>query len=146
MNIELIDEAIDKYVAERMKQTKQAASERFLAYVYLRHRGDELIDFLKKVGGLSRYYIDYLKVMQNPFKGPELAWLASMLTIAVYAVILMTTDDDERTLGIFLLVGTLVNGFSLVSAVARKWCDTSVMIAIYREIAQLAETELGAKS
>jgi hypothetical protein len=145
MNIEQIDEAIDKYVAERMKQTKQAASERFLAYVYLRHRGDELADFLKKVGGLSRYYIDYLNVMQNPFKGPELAWLASMLTIAAYAVILMTSDD-ERTLGIFLLVGTLVNGFSLVCAAARKWCDTSVMIAIYREIAQIAETELGVKS
>ena len=86
MNIELIDEAIDKYVAERMKQTQQAASERFLTYVHLRHRGDELADFLKRVRGLSRYYVDYLKVMHNPFKGPELAWLASMLTVAIYAL------------------------------------------------------------
>jgi hypothetical protein len=142
MNIEQIDEAIDKYVNERMKQTKEAASERFLAYAYLRHRGDDLADFLKKVGGLSRYYIDYLRVMQNPLKGPEIAWLASMLAIAIYAVILMTTEE-EQTLGIFLLAGTLVNGWALVCAVARKWCDVSVMIAIYREIAQIVESELG---
>ena len=145
MNIEQIDEAIDKYVNERMTLTKKTAREHFLAYVHLKHRGDELVDFFKKVGGLSRYYIDYLKVMHNPFKGPELAWLASMLAIAVYAVILMTSDD-ERTLGIFLFAGTVVNGISLVCVTAKKWCETGVMIAIYREIAQLAEAELGSQS
>ena len=145
MNIEIIDEAIDKYVDERMKQGKAKASERFLAYAYLKNRGDDVVEFLKKSGGLCRYYINYLKVMQNPLKGPELAWLATMLTVAVYAVILMTTEE-ERTLGIFLFIGTLINGWSLVCATAKKWCDIGVMIAIYREIAQLAESELADKA
>ena len=145
MNIEIIDEAIDRYVSERMKEGKEKASERFLAYAYLKNRGEDAVEFLKKTGGLCRYYVNYLMAMENPFKGPEVAWFASMLTLAIYAVILMTTDE-EQTLGIFLLVGTLVNGWSLVRAVGKKWCDVGVMIAIYREIAQLAERELEGKA
>lgn len=145
MNTEIIDEAIDKYVHDRMEQGKKKASERFLAYVYLKHGGDDLLVFLKKVGGLSRYYIDFLKVMENPFRGPEMAWLASMLTIALYACYLMTSEES-RSLGICLLSGTLVNGWFLVSALLKKWCETGVMIAIYREIVEIIENEAGSKA
>jgi hypothetical protein len=145
MNIETIDEAIDRYVSERMKEGKEKASERFLAYAYLKNRGEDALEFLRKTGGLSRYYINYLKAMENPFKGPEIAWIGSMLAIAIYAVILMTTEG-ELPLGIFLLVGTLVNGGSLIATICRKWCDVGVMIAIYREIVQLAERELEGKA
>ncbi|KAF0220507.1 MAG: hypothetical protein FD174_1161 [Geobacteraceae bacterium] len=145
MNTEVIDEAIDKYVHERMEQGKKKASERFLAYVYLKHGGDDLLEFMKKVGGLSRYYIDFLKVMENPFKGPEVAWLASMLTIAVYACILMASEES-RLLGICLFSGTLANGWFLISALAKKWCDTGVMIAIYREIVEIIEKEAESKA
>jgi hypothetical protein len=140
MNTEIIDEAIDKYVHERMTAGRRQAAERLLSYVYLK-QGKEVGEFLRKVRGLSNYYMDFLKVMANPFRGPELGWLAAMLAIAVYAVILMGIEEDQRV-GIFLFAGTLVNGWSLVRTIARKWCDLGVMIAIYREIAQLAEHEL----
>ncbi|WP_243369851.1 GSU0071 family protein [Geotalea sp. SG265] len=141
MNTEIIDEAIDKYVHERMTTGRKQATERFLSYAYLKQGKEGIGEFLRKVRGLSNYYIDFLRVMANPLKGPEVAWLASMLTIAIYAVILMGMDED-RTLGIFLFAGTLVNGWSLIRTIARKWCDIGVMIAIYLEIAQLAEHEL----
>ena len=143
MNPQAIDEAIDLYVHERMEQGKARASERFLAYAYLKHGRDEIREFMRKAGGLCRYYIDFLKVMQNPFKGPELAWLASMITVAAYAIFLMTTEED-RLLGIGLLSGTLVFAASLVKAVIQNWCRIGVMIAIYREIVQLAEHEMEA--
>ena len=141
MKAEIIDEAIDKYVQERMTNGKARATEHFLCYAYLKQGQEDMTEFLQKVNGLSRYYIDFLKVMANPFKGPELAWFASMLTIATYAVILMTSEE-EQLLGILLLAGTLVNGCALLRAIARKWCDIEVMIAIYREIVQIAEHEL----
>lgn len=141
MNTQVIDEAIDKYVHERMTGGKERAKERFLSYAYLKQGKDEVGEFLQKVGGLSRYYIDYLKVMSNPFKGPELAWLASMLTIAVYSVFLMTCEED-RMIGILLFSGTVANGWSLIRSIAKKWCEVGVMIAIYLEIVQIAEHEL----
>ena len=140
MEIEIIDEAIDKYVHERLGRGQKQASERFLSYLYLRHRGEELPELMKKVGGLTRYYIDFLKVTGNPLKGPEMAWLASMITVAVYACALITTDD-ELPLGIFLLAGTIVHAVNLICHIARTWCETGVMIAIYREIVQLIDNE-----
>ncbi len=137
---ESIDAAIDKYVHERMEKGHEKAIERFLAYAYLKHGGDDIREFMKKVGGLCRYYIDFLRVMENPFKGPEVAWLASMLTIAIYACFLITSDDD-RLLGIGLLSGTLAFGLPLIASLAKKWCDIGVMIAIYREIVEIAENE-----
>ena len=77
MNTETIEVAIDKYVQERMEQGRQRAAEHFLAYAYLKHGGSEINEFMKKACGLSRYYMDYLKVMENPFKGPEMAFLGS---------------------------------------------------------------------
>jgi hypothetical protein len=142
MNTEIIDEAIDKYVHERLVKGKEKASERFLAYAYLKNGGDEVLEFFKKVGGLSRYYIDFLKVMENPFKGPELAWLATMVVIAVFSCYLMG-DADSRMLGVLVFSGTLVHGFSLIRMTAKKWSEAGVMIAIYREIVQIVDRELG---
>jgi hypothetical protein len=141
MYIETIDEAIDKYVRERMEKGKQEARRRFLSYVYLRHGGDELREFMKKVGGLSRYYMDYLRVLENPFRGPEVAWLASMLVIGIFSCYLMSVDE-ERLVGICVFAGTIVHGWGLIRMVAKKWSYVGVMIAIYREIAEIADREV----
>ena len=141
MNTETIETAIDKYVHERMEQGKQKASEHFLAYAYLKHGGDEVREFMKKVGGLSRYYINFLDAMENPFRGPELFWFASMLLVAIYSCYLMELDD-QRLLGIMVFSGTLVHACALIIAVAKKWSETGVMIAIYREIVEIAEKEV----
>ncbi|RII25569.1 MAG: hypothetical protein CXR31_13405 [Geobacter sp.] len=141
MDTRTIDEAIDKYVHERMEKGKKKAVERFLSYVYLRHGGEECREFMKKVGGLSRYYMDFLRVMENPFRGPEMAWLASMLVIGAFSCYLMSVDD-EQFVGICVFAGTIVNGGALIRLVFKKWSDVGVMIAIYREIAEIADNEI----
>jgi lipid-A-disaccharide synthase-like uncharacterized protein len=141
MKTETIETAIDKYVHERMEQGKQRASEHFLAYAYLKHSGDEVREFMKKTVGLSRYYINFLTTMENPFRGPELFWFASMLLVGIFSCYLMELDD-ERLVGIMVFSGTLVHACSLIVAVAKKWSDTGVMIAIYREIEEIAEHEV----
>jgi hypothetical protein len=142
MNLNPVDEAIERYVRERMAKGKKEAGTRFLSYAHLRYSGSELAEFLKKTSGISRYYIDYLRVMVNPLKGPELAFFATVTTMGAYGAYLMT-DVDLRTLGIVILSGALVNCWTIVKNVLRKWCDLDVMIAIYRELVQLAEQELG---
>ncbi len=141
MNTETIETAIDKYVHERMAQGKQKASEHFLAYAYLKHGGDEVREFMKKAVGLSRYYVNFLTTMENPFRGPELFWFASMVLVGIFSCYLMEIDD-ERLLGIMVFSGTLVHACALLVAMARKWCETGTMIAIYREIAEIAEHEV----
>jgi hypothetical protein len=140
MNTDTIDEAIDKYVSERMKKGKKTASERFLTYAYLKHGGDELAEFMKKVGGLSRYYINFLNIMENPFRGPEMAWLGAMIVVAIFGGYL-ASQEESRLLGILVVSGTLAHAWSLLCEVAKKWLDVGVMIAIYREILELAENE-----
>ena len=141
MNLNPVDEAIEKYVRERMDKGAQEAKSRFLSYAHLRYSGSDLAEFLRKTSGISRYYIDYLKVMVNPLKGPELAFFATVVTMGAYGGFLLT-DCDQRTLGIVILAGALVNAWTIIKNVLRKWCDLDVMIAIYRELVQLAEQEL----
>ncbi len=141
MNTEVIEEAIDKYVNERMTQGKERASAHFVAFAYLRDGGGEIREFMKKAGGLARYYIDFLRVMENPFRGPEMWWLATMIVIGIFSCYLMGTED-EQLLGIMIFSGTLVHFGALVRLVAKKWSDTGVMIAIYREIAEIADREV----
>jgi hypothetical protein len=143
MNIDTIDQAIEKYVNERMKKGRKCATEKFLAYAYLKHGSGEVVEFMKRVRGLTRYYIDFLNVMENPFRGPELAFFASMVVVACLGGYL-TTQEDSRLLGILILSGTLVHAWSLLCTVARKWLDLGVMVAIYREIIELADGELQA--
>lgn len=141
MNTETVEVAIEKYVNERMEQGKERASEHFIAYAYLKYGGEELKEFMKRAGGLARYYINYLKVMENPFRGPEMWWFATMLLVGIYSCYLMGSED-QRVLGILIFSGTLVHFCALVQEVAKKWKDTGVMIAIYREIAEMAEHEI----
>ena len=141
MSKETVDEAINLYVSERMEKGKQLAISHFLACLYLKQQRDEIVESMRRVRGMTRYYIDLTKVMLNPFKGPEIAWLASMLNIAIYGGILISVEE-QRALGIALLSGTLVNGLYLIRNVARKWCDLHVMLAIYDEIVQIADHEL----
>lgn len=141
MKKETVDEAIDIYVTERMVKGKQTAMSHFLACIYMKQQSWEIAEAMRRVRGMTRYYMDLAKVMQNPFKGPEIAWLFSMINIAIYAIVLISIDE-QRTLGIALLSGTLVNAAYLVRSAAKKWCDLNVMLAIYDEIVQLAEREL----
>ena len=140
MDTKLIDEAIDKYVNERMTRGRSSAAERFLAYAYLKYAGDELAEFLKKVRGLTRYYVDFLTLMENPFKGPELAWLASMITVGIVSGFMMW-GEETRLAGIFIFSGTLVHAGALIKMAAKKWREIGVMIAIYREIIEIVERE-----
>ena len=141
MNKETVDEAIDIYVSERMAQGKQKAIAHFLACIYLKQQSGEIPDSMRRVRGLTRYYIDLTKVMLNPFKGPEMAWLASMVNIAIYAAVLISLEE-QRLLGIALLSGALVNACYLIRYVVKKWCDLHVKLAIYDEIVQIADHEL----
>ena len=141
MSKETVDEAIDIYVNERMAQGKQKAITHFLACIYMKQQSWEIPESMRRVRGLTRYYIDLTKVMLNPFKGPEVAWLASMVNIAIYAAVLISLDE-QRLLGIALLSGALVNACYLIRCVAKKWCDLHVMLAIYDELVQIADHEL----
>lgn len=141
MSKETVDEAIDMYVKERMAKGKQLAITHFLANLYLKEQSEGIIECMRRVRGMTRYYIDLTKVMLNPFKGPEVAWLFSMVNIAIYACFLISVEE-QRMLGFALLSGTLVNGAYLILNMTRKWCDMHVMLAIYDEIVQIADHEL----
>lgn len=141
MNRDNIDQAIELYVNERMAQGKKKALSHFLACIYVKQQREEIVESMRRVLGLTRYYIDLARVMLNPFKGPEFAWLATMICIFAYAIELVTMDE-QRTLGLCLLSGTLVNAGYLIHSVAKKWCDLHVMIAIYSELVQIVDKEL----
>jgi hypothetical protein len=141
MNKETVDEAINLYVTERMTKGKQRAIAHFLAYIYLKQPGWEIAESMRRVRGMTRYYIDLTRVTLNPFKGPELAWLATTVIIAIYAALLVSLEE-QRLLGIALLSGALVNACYLIRCAAAKWCELHVMLAIYCEIVQIADHEL----
>jgi hypothetical protein len=141
MKKDTVDEAIDLYVAERMAKGKDTASSHFLACIYLKQQGLEIAEYIRRIRGMTRYYIDLTKVTQNPFKGPDVAWLGSMVSIAIYALVLISMEE-QRPLGIVLLAGVLVNACYLVRRIAAKWCELNVMVAIYNEIVQITEHEL----
>jgi len=141
MKRDTVDEAIDLYVNERMAKGRETASSHFLASIYIKPQGLEIAEYMRRIRGMTRYYIDLTKVTLNPFKGPEMAWLASMVNIAIYALVLISLEE-QRLLGIMLLSGALVNGWYLLHCAAKKWCDLHVMVAIYSEIVQITEHEL----
>ena len=141
MNIEPIDEALETYVSERLEKGKERASERFLANVYMRHGGDELLEFLLKVGGLARCYIYCLKIADNPLKGKEIGWFATLAAIGIYGGIMMAAEES-RTLGIFLVAGSLVHAWSLIRMMMKKSRAIGERITIYTEIVQIVEKEL----
>lgn len=140
MKTDLIDEAIERYVSERMTAGRERATSRFLSYAHLKCRGSDLGEFMRHVTGLTRYYIDVTKVFENPFRGIEMAFLSTMLVMAVVSCWLMH-DETTRLCGICVFSGTLVHGVALARHIARKWLESGVMIAMYEEIVALVEQE-----
>ncbi|NVO00328.1 MAG: hypothetical protein HXX17_13485 [Geobacteraceae bacterium] len=136
-----IDEAIERYVSERRVKGKDEAGARFLSYVRIRYHGSELIEFLGATTNMIRYYIGFFRMLVNPLKGPELAFFATALAMGIFGC-LMLTEPEEQLPGIIMLSGALVNGWSIISRVLRKWCDLNVLIAIYQELLVLAEKEM----
>ena len=141
MTTETIETAIDRYVQERMEHGRNTAREKFLAYAYLKHGRVEGIEFMKKAVGLCRYSINFLTAMGNPFRGPELFWLASTILVGIYSCFLMS-DVQSRNFGILVFSAALVLAGTLVSSMTRKWSYSGKMIAIYREILEIAEEEM----
>jgi len=140
MDTKTIDEAIDRYVSERMSAGKERASARFLSYAHLKYAGEDIVEFMRHAKGLTRYYIDLTRVLENPFRGREMAFLATMIVVAIFSCWLIH-DEETRLAGICILSGTIVNGSALLKQIAAKWLESGVMIAIYEEIATLAENE-----
>lgn len=136
-----VDEAIERYVRERKERGPNEAAAHFLSYAHLRYHGRELAEFLDTTSRLIRYYIGFFRLMLNPLKGPELAFFATAVALAVFGC-LMLNEPEEQLPGIFLLSGALVNGAAIIRRVISKWCDLNVLIAIYRELLTLAEKEL----
>lgn len=141
MNIKYIDEAIEKYLHERMEKGKEKARERFLASAYLKHGGDEVLVFLMKSGGLAGHYVRYLKAMEKPFNWTEFAWFALMLVIGSYSYTLMASEES-RLLGIVLFGGVLTHAWSLIRMVTHKMREIGLRITLYRELVQIVENEL----
>lgn len=140
MNSRVIDEAIERYVSERMSAGKELASTHFIRYAHIRCARDDVKDFMQQVKKLSCYYIDKLRVLENPFRGMEMAFLLSMLSVATFSCWLMC-DEDTRLSGILVFAGTIVHLWALLTDMLRKWQESGVLIAIYEEIASLAEQE-----
>jgi len=143
MNTEIIDEAIERYVSERMTAGRERAKARFLSYAHLKYAGEDLVDFLRHAKGLTSYYIDLTRVLENPLRGREMAFLATMVAVAIFSCLLLF-EDDTRLAGICILSGTIVNGSTLLKHAATKWSESGVMIAIYEEIVALTEDEVAA--
>lgn len=143
MNIGPIDEALETYVCERLEKgkEKEKAGERFLANIYMKHGGDDILEYLLKIGGLARCYIYCLKIADNPLKGPEIGWLAAMAAIGIYGSIL-TAAAESRSLGIILLTGALVHAWSLLRMMFKKSQAIGMRITVYKEIVQIVENEL----
>ena len=133
-----IDEAIERYVIERKKNKRKAAETKFLSYTYLACGEIDVPAFMKKTRGLVSYYIDFLKVLENPWRGPQVGWLSLMVLVFSLGIYLIT-DADLRIAGIFIITGTLVNGISLYRAVINKWVETAIKIALYQEIIELID-------
>lgn len=139
-----IDEAIERYVNERKKSERKVAETKFLRYTYLACGESDPTAFMCRSRSLIRYYIDYLTVLENPLRGPQAAWLVLMAMVFSFGIY-MLTDEEMRIAGIFISSGTLVNGISLGRSVIDKWVETSVTIALYREIIELIDSSLPAE-
>jgi hypothetical protein len=136
-----IDEAIERYVNERKKSERKVAENKFLRYTYLACGERDIAAFMRRSRSLIRYYIDYLTVLENPLRGPQAAWLVLMAMVFSFGIY-MLADDEMRVAGIFISSGTLVNGISLARSMIDKWIETSVTIALYREIIELIDSSL----
>jgi hypothetical protein len=136
-----IDEAIERYVNERKKSERKVAETNFLRYTYLACGESDIAAFMRRSRSLIRYYIDYLTILENPLRGPQAAWLALMALVFSFGIYMLSVEE-MRMAGIFISSGTLVNGIALGRSVIDKWVETSVTIALYREIIELIDSSL----
>jgi len=136
-----IDEAIERYVIERRKSERKVAERKFLSYTYIACGEKDTAQFMRRIRSLIRYYIDFMSVLENPLRGPQAAWLGLMALVFSFGIY-MLTDEDLRIAGMFIISGTVINGISLGRAVTDKWVETSVTIALYREIIELIDNTL----
>jgi|BarGraIncu00431A_1022009.scaffolds.fasta_scaffold19901_2 hypothetical protein len=139
-----IDEAIERYVNERKKSERKVAEKKFLSYTYLACGESDITAFMRRSRSLICYYIDYLAVLENPLRGPQAAWLVLMAIVFSFGIY-MLTDEEMQVAGIFITSGTVVNGISLSRSVIDKWIETSVTIALYREIIEVIDNSLPAE-
>ena len=136
-----IDEAIERYVNERRKSERKVAERKFISYTYIACGEKDTAQFMRRIRSLIRYYIDFMSVLENPFRGPQAAWLGLMALVFSFGIY-MLTDEDLRIAGMFITSGTVINGISLGRAVIDKWVETSVTIALYLEIIELIDNTL----
>ena len=139
-----IDEAIERYVSERKRSEQKVAENKFLSFTYLACGESDVKTFMLRSRSLIRYYIDFLSVLENPLRGPQTGWLALMVIVFSFGIF-MLTDEDMRIAGIFITSGTAVNGISLGRSVIDKWVETSVTIAMYRELIELIDNTLSSE-
>jgi hypothetical protein len=128
-----------------MTAGRERATSRFLSYAHLKCAGSDVGEFLRHVTGLTRYYINVTRVFENPFRGIEMAFLLTMLVVAIVSCCLMY-DETTRLSGICVFSGTVVNGFALLRHIAQKWLESDVMIAMYEEIVARVERETTLRS
>lgn len=140
MNNLAIEAAMKNYVSQRMTKGKAQARENFIAFAYLKIGRDEVPAFMKRVVGISRYYVNLLKVMEKPVRVPEMLWLSAMALVAIFSCLLIIVES-ERLLGILLFPGAMIHMFVLGNLIVKRWRNTGVMIEIYNEIAEIAEEE-----
>lgn len=138
MKNEEIDKIIGRYAEVRKHETQQVAQEHFLAYAYVVCNAGEVEKFMKQTRSLLTYYIDSLSLFDNPFRNTQVCWLLLMFLLFGFSLCLIT-DDDFRLAGIIICTGDVIFGASLWQIVWSKWCDTSVLIACYREIIDLID-------
>ena len=140
MRINEIDRIIERYAEERKHGSRQVAQEHFLAYAYLVCGASEVEQFMKTTRNLVAYYIDSLSLFDNPFRNSRAHWLLFMLLWFCFGLY-MLHDDALYVVGIVNLTGTVIFSKSLWRIIWSEWLETSLLIAYYREIIDLIDSQ-----
>ena len=141
MKLKEIDRLIECYAAERRHEPRQVAERHFLTRAYLVCRGDELGEFMSRMRNWLVYRIDSLSLFDNPFRNTQLFWLFFMFLWFCFSIYLLT-DENYRMVGMINGAGTVIFGSSLWKMIWTRWLDTSLLIAYYREIIELIDSQL----
>ncbi len=135
-----IDRIIQRYAEERQHETRQVAQAHFLTYAYLVCGAGEVEQFLRHTRNLLIYHIDSMSLFDNPFRNAQVCWLLFMLIWFAFSLCLLTVDGF-CLIGSINVAGTVIFGTSLWKIVWTKWLDTSLLIAYYREIIDLIDSQ-----
>lgn len=140
MKIKEMDRLIERYAEERKRGPRKVAQEHFMAYVYLVCAAGEVEQFMKNTRSLVSYYIDSLSLFDNPFRNSRAHWLLFMLLWLVFSIYMML-DDTLYIIGIVNFSGTIIFSRSLWKIIWTDWLETSLLIAYYREIIDLIDSQ-----